>query len=210
MSTRREQLLDAAIEVVGTRGLRALTHRAVEAQAGLPAGSTSNLFRRRADLVAGVLERLLERETAAWDGIDDDAPRAGAGPGAADVDRLSVRVRVLTGPMRALTITRFALYHEAAHDPQLQQLVAHARARVEHGMTDWLARLGVRMEPSAVAGLLSTMNGLLVERVSTAGQADADPAPAVRLVLGGAIDASSTAVGAAPSSRAPVPRSPAR
>lgn len=192
MVTRREQLLDAAIEVVGTRGLRALTHRAVEAQAGLPAGSTSNLFRRRTDLVAGVLERLLERETAAWEGIVDDAPRDGADRVEAVADLLAERVLVLTAPMRALTVTRFALYHEAALDPSLRELIAHARTRVEHGMADWLARLGVRIEPPAIAVLLSTMNGMLVERVSTAGQADAAIAPALRLVLRGATGVEAT------------------
>ncbi len=40
MTTRREQLLDAAITVLGERGIHALSHRAVDTQAGLPAGSS--------------------------------------------------------------------------------------------------------------------------------------------------------------------------
>ena len=63
---RETRLLDAAIDVLGTRGMRQLTHRAVDAAAGLPVGSTSNRFRTREALLVGVLRRILERETAMW------------------------------------------------------------------------------------------------------------------------------------------------
>ena len=42
MADRRTAILDAALELVGTLGMRGLTHRAVDAAAGLPPGSTSN------------------------------------------------------------------------------------------------------------------------------------------------------------------------
>ena len=44
---RRERLLDAAIELVGLQGLTALTHRAVDAAAGVPTGTASNYWRTR-------------------------------------------------------------------------------------------------------------------------------------------------------------------
>src|SRR5689334_13711377 len=59
---RRTSLLDAAVELVGTSGMRGLTHRAVDQAAGVPSGSTSNLFRTREALVAGIVERYVERE----------------------------------------------------------------------------------------------------------------------------------------------------
>jgi DNA-binding transcriptional regulator YbjK len=37
MTSRREHLLDAAIRVLGEGGVRAVTHRAVDAEAGLGA-----------------------------------------------------------------------------------------------------------------------------------------------------------------------------
>jgi DNA-binding transcriptional regulator YbjK len=67
MATRREQLLDAAITVLGERGIHALTHRAVDAQAGLPAGSASNHFRTRDALLDGVMDRFIAREQALWE-----------------------------------------------------------------------------------------------------------------------------------------------
>ena len=47
--------MNAAVELVGGQGIRALTHARVDAQAGLPLGSTSNHFRTRAALVAGLV-----------------------------------------------------------------------------------------------------------------------------------------------------------
>lgn len=59
---RRTVLADAAIRVVVQTGLRGLTHRAVDAAAGVPAGSASNHFRTRAALVEAVADRIMARE----------------------------------------------------------------------------------------------------------------------------------------------------
>ena len=56
--------LDAALTLVGEQGVRALTHARVDAAAGLPRGSTSNWFRTRDALVAGVVIHLAESERA--------------------------------------------------------------------------------------------------------------------------------------------------
>ena len=67
--TRQAEILDAAIETLGTRGMRGLTHRAVDEAAGLPEGSTSNHFRSRDALLAGIAERFVQRERAAFEAI---------------------------------------------------------------------------------------------------------------------------------------------
>ena len=51
---RRTALLDAATSVLATSGLRGLTHRAVDRQAGFPEGTCSVSFRTRAALLAGL------------------------------------------------------------------------------------------------------------------------------------------------------------
>ena len=55
---RRRELLDAAADVVAHGGLRALTHRAVDAQAGLPEGSTSSSYRTRLALLTALMEHI--------------------------------------------------------------------------------------------------------------------------------------------------------
>lgn len=64
MPTRSEIVADAAVTVLARDGLRGLTHRAVDAEAGLPAGSTSNCFRSRAALLEVILARLEELDLA--------------------------------------------------------------------------------------------------------------------------------------------------
>lgn len=63
---RREDLGDAAIAVVAERGLKGLTHRAVDAAAEVPAGTTSNYFRTRQALVDAVAERIEARDHEVW------------------------------------------------------------------------------------------------------------------------------------------------
>lgn len=58
---RRRTLTDAAITVLAEQGARGLTHRAVDAAAGVPTGTASNYFRSRADLVAALFARISER-----------------------------------------------------------------------------------------------------------------------------------------------------
>lgn len=58
---RRRLLTDAGIAVLATDGARGLTHRAVDAKAQVPTGTSSNYFRSRADLVTALAERIGER-----------------------------------------------------------------------------------------------------------------------------------------------------
>lgn len=54
---RKISIADAAIELLGTQGARALTHRGVDAMAGLPVGSTSFYCRTKAELLSLTLMR---------------------------------------------------------------------------------------------------------------------------------------------------------
>ena len=63
------RVLEAAVELLGTEGLRALTHARIAAQAGVPKGSTSNYFRARGQLLIGVNDWISERDLASADDI---------------------------------------------------------------------------------------------------------------------------------------------
>ena len=58
---RRELLSDAALRVLSRSGLRGVTHRAVDHEASVPAGTTSNYFADRAGLISALAERVYER-----------------------------------------------------------------------------------------------------------------------------------------------------
>lgn len=74
---RRAALLDAAIETLAAEGARGLTFRAVDAGAGAPAGTASNYFRNRDDLLTQAGERVYERllDGASQVVVPADAPR---------------------------------------------------------------------------------------------------------------------------------------
>jgi DNA-binding transcriptional regulator YbjK len=68
---RKELLADAAIAVIGADGLRALTHRAVDARAGLPQGTCSYHYPSRRALLGAALERIAVLDRAEADRESD-------------------------------------------------------------------------------------------------------------------------------------------
>ncbi|MDZ5660192.1 TetR family transcriptional regulator [Nocardioides sp. S-58] len=61
LSPRRRQILEAATTVLSQQGIRGLTHRAVDREAGLAEGSSSAYFRTRDALVSALGEFVADR-----------------------------------------------------------------------------------------------------------------------------------------------------
>ena len=132
-------LLDAAIQVLGVRGVRAVTHRAVDAEAGVGAGSTANYFSTRDALFAAIVERFAERERENFEELATTlVPTTPAELGRA----LGAVVRNGTTRDRALTLCRCALLVESANNPGLREHVAGTGARVSAWFTAWLRLVG--------------------------------------------------------------------
>ena len=184
MLARDERLLDAAIEVLGTRGMRHLTHRAVDAAAGLPEGSTSNRFRTRETLMIGVLRRILERERILW-------TRLAAGVATADIEGVAALLGrlldVLTTDARTLTQARCTVFVEAANQPALASEIAKAQQEVISWLGPLLAGLGSADPSSDVQNLLAFMDGLVGHQLASP-QPDFDPAVAIAALLRGLVD----------------------
>ncbi|GAA4711539.1 transcriptional regulator, TetR family [Promicromonospora umidemergens] len=166
MPTRSEALLDAAIRAVGTNGLRALTHRAVDAAAGLPTGSASNLFRTREALLRAMVVRMIDTEVAGWDRLAGAAspttPEALAGT-------LGTMVETLTGPLRTLTVARYTLFMEAARDESLQAEMGRGARRVAAIGREWLAAAGSRDPDTHTALVMAHLDGLVLHRLAFPG-----------------------------------------
>lgn len=151
MPTRREQLLDAAIEVLGERGIHGLTHRAVDAAAGLPVGSTSNHFRTRDSLLNAVVERISAREHANWENLATTifpvTPQELARATAAFAQEA-------TGTHRALTLARYAILVEAGIQPSLRAQLLATGARVNAWFMNWL-RIAGSADPERDAPIIA-------------------------------------------------------
>jgi len=179
--TPRERALRAAVDLLGSEGLRALTHGRVDERAGLPRGSTSNYFRTRAALLAGVSDELAARDLAGLSAAPE--PRS-----ASDlVDVLCAGFAQATGPDRAATTARLALFLEASHDPDLRRRVNRGR----DALLDWgeriAGRLGAADARAAIVAVAGTYEGLLLHAVAR--HDDADPRPTLELVVRATLDA---------------------
>jgi len=131
--------LDAAIEALGTKGMRGLTHRAVDREAGLPEGSTSNIFRSRDVLLKAIVERFAQRERAAFESVAmSEVPLTPE-----DLGRTLAHFAVeSTRGNRNLTLARYILLVEGALRPALQQKLAEAGATVNAWAIQWLRVVG--------------------------------------------------------------------
>ena len=182
---RRADVLDAAIALLGSGGARAVTHRAVDAEAGLPAGATSNLFRTRDALLGAVVDRFVEREQAIWD--ERAAARAPASP-AELADVLADVAREAVGPHRTLTLARHVILVEAALHPALRERLLAAGRRVDAWFTMWGKVSGSRHPERDAAVIANAYTGLVLHELANP-DPDFDPAgrltPLVEALLGG-------------------------
>ncbi|UNS95715.1 TetR/AcrR family transcriptional regulator [Streptomyces tubbatahanensis] len=117
---RSELIADTAIGLLAERGLRGLTHRAVDEAAGLPQGSTSNLARTRAALLQTVVERLTVLEGAAL--LPQETPPADEGPSGPGplADLVAAALHRHLTRHRTLLVARYELALEATRRPELR------------------------------------------------------------------------------------------
>ena len=156
--SRRTEILDGALAVLADHGMRGLTHRAVDADAGLPAGSTSYYFRSRDALVAGCVQRLLDRDLA------DDVPVAEAaartGPDALVAALTAIGVRMATTE-RHRTLARYELSLAATRDPALRAELVRGGDAIRRRGAALLARAGAADPAAAADELAAVLDGLV-------------------------------------------------
>ncbi|GAA2067949.1 TetR/AcrR family transcriptional regulator [Streptomyces albiaxialis] len=116
-ASRHERVADAAIGLLAERGMRGLTHRAVDEAAGLPQGSTSNYARTRAALLEAAIRRLAVREGRV---LTPAEMPDGSEPGGLAEAVARAMHRHLTDH-RALLVARYELALEATRRPELRE-----------------------------------------------------------------------------------------
>ncbi|WP_051467529.1 TetR/AcrR family transcriptional regulator [Actinomadura oligospora] len=126
---RRALLLDTAIAVIASHGLRGLTHRAVQEAAGLPHGSVTYYFKTRDMLILAVVDRMIEIDKersgpAAHELLRAIATRSDA----PDYDRIAELLRGWWSESRELLLARFELELAGAREPLIRDAMARCRA----------------------------------------------------------------------------------
>ncbi|OLF10373.1 TetR/AcrR family transcriptional regulator [Actinophytocola xanthii] len=159
---RRAALLDASIEVLAREGARGLTFRAVDQQAGVPAGTASNYFASRADILTQAGERVYERlldEAVIGDGLRGPRDRA-------RVTELMHELvdRVAAFPTGFLALLELRL--EAARRPELRAVLTdRIRADVEFNVA-YHEKSGLPGDGTMVVLLWLALNWLIMERLT--------------------------------------------
>ncbi|WP_067812422.1 TetR/AcrR family transcriptional regulator [Actinomadura kijaniata] len=168
--SRSELVAETAITLIVERGLRGLTHRAVDEAAGLPAGSTSNLARTRAALLELVMARLTELELRLFAAAD--LPEGG--------DRETV-VEVVAGLLhvqltedRRRTLARYELALEANRRPELRAVYDASGAAFRRAAVMLVAGAGSPDPVRHGRMLVAFAEGVMFDALAGAGD---DPAP---------------------------------
>ena len=162
---RKTTIADAALELLATAGARGLTHRAVDALAGLSPGSTSSCCRSRLDLVALALNRHALRNL---EDLQDDAERLAAAPASLErfIDTLAERLDDWMSPAkRPRVVAQIEIFLIASREPSLQKVVEALHQRFVDAAMAALARLGVEDPRNVAMGLIATIDGILLGQV---------------------------------------------
>lgn len=113
---RRARIIEAALQVVGERGVGGLTFRAVADRADVPLGSTTYHFADKDELVREVLRTARERSRRfATETLRDAVGRLGTAQG------IAFLIEELTVRRHALLVLEHDLYLSALRNPSLRE-----------------------------------------------------------------------------------------
>jgi DNA-binding transcriptional regulator YbjK len=164
---RRVRIAEAALELLAREGARGLTHRAVDSELGLPAGSTSYYYSTRATLLLAAAQRLTELDMA-----DIAAIRDGREGVAELVERW------LSPARRTRSMARLELLLSTARDPAFR-FMRRARqgfvARASGGRTTAAAR-------TSGTALVAMADGLVLHGLVTGDLRRGDATRALELL----------------------------
>jgi DNA-binding transcriptional regulator YbjK len=153
-------MMSAATRVVAEQGLRGLTHRAVDREAGLSEGSCSAYYRTRRALQAGltqyVASALAGDVTTLTDQLRSCPP---------DDDRavdLTTRLFLRWLAQRDLLLARLELTLEATRDPELAALLVEWRARMVNLVAAIFAARGLDHSAERAEVLIASFDGVLL------------------------------------------------
>lgn len=138
-SPRAEAVAETAITLLAERGLRGLTHRAVDEAAGLPPGAASNVARTRAALLELALERLNELEERQFAAVIPERLPESRTAMAELVARL---LHAQITQDRRRTLARYELALEAGRRPELRRLYDASGRRFREPAAALMERLG--------------------------------------------------------------------
>ncbi|MFF8380003.1 TetR/AcrR family transcriptional regulator [Streptomyces sp. NPDC015661] len=157
-ASRAERIGDAALALLVERGMRGLTHRAVDERAGLPQGSTSNHARTRQALLETAVRRQVQREAEVL--TPHELPGPGSG-GEALVDALALALHRYLTDHRSLLVSRYELALEATRRPELRSFFDTAGATFHTPLIAMMTAAGSPEPERHALSLIAWSEGLM-------------------------------------------------
>lgn len=162
--SRKDQVAATALRVLGERGSRGLTHRAVDAAADVPAGTTSNYFRTRTALLEAALASHVEFDTPPEAGLAGIADLKLSDEEALEL-MMSTMNRLLDESSRNLLAARYELVLESSRNRDLHLAFEPARGRFVDLAEALLTARGCRTPREHAVQLVSVMDGALIDNL---------------------------------------------
>ena len=152
--------MDAALHVVADEGLRGLTHRAVDRQAGLPEGTCSAYFRTRQALQVAVAEHVAATLAADVDELATEIVACSGEDERAVALTLALFERWLEE--RELIVAKLELSLEAPRNPEVAQTLTASRTRLVGVVDGILTRAEKQHDDGRAEALVASFDGLLI------------------------------------------------
>lgn len=165
--------------------MHGLTHRSAERAAGLRAGTASNYFRNREELLVAAAERIVELHLADMAqadaaAVEQAARHAPGGPTPDLAELIGMSLEVAASAHRDRYLAVFELVLESRRRPALTAALARLAGGAAGFTGDEHAQLGLDLPARAVPLLITLYGGALFTLVTGPGNAGdaADPAGA--------------------------------
>ncbi|NEC28442.1 TetR family transcriptional regulator [Streptomyces sp. SID8111] len=159
---RRQRIIDAAIRVVGRRGIAGLTHRSVAAEADVPLGSTTYHFKTLDELLVAALRQANEgfaKVVAAHHGLRDPHTDLAS-------ELAAVMGEWLAGERTGVEL-EYELYLAALRRPALRPVAAEWCEGVA-------AQLAHRTDPVTARAVVALLDGICLQVLLTGTPYDED------------------------------------
>ncbi len=161
---RRNQILDAAIDILCDDGVEGLKHRQVDSRADLPAGTTSNYFRTRQALLEATAARTVDLH---WQRVG--MLQSAVGPMTRDaLKALMIRMLEPDELSRRWTLARFELFMESTRREELRPLMNELQAAAVKSATLIFEAAGFTPAPERMDELSRVLNGVVFSNLTIA------------------------------------------
>jgi DNA-binding transcriptional regulator YbjK len=162
---RRTSIAEAALRVLEAKGGRGLTHRAVDREAGLVEGSTSNYFGTREALLTATLERLTALEQPTIRAMEALLPYGPFEP-RRTAELVWEQISEWLAPERVgLAVARTELWLEARRRPEFSAALEEVRREYLLRTERLLPAVGCTRPHDHALQVLAALDGLMVNQI---------------------------------------------